>query len=107
MNARYFTRYCGRGPYDEIWLRPQRRRELRRHAAPHARCACGSLVVLGTATGQVLAHFERELGVRAHGCEISALGARAHSRAPPRGASSARDLRRYLPRLVRAGGAST
>jgi len=101
VNARYFTRYCGRGPYDEIWLEHSGAANcvatLRR-----MRTRVGSLVVLGTATGQVLAHFEKELGVRAHGCEISAW---AHARIPARHRSRVEraDLRRYLPRLARAG----
>ena len=101
MNARYFRRYCGRGPYDEIWLEHSGAANcvatLRR-----MRARVVSLLVLGTATGQVLAHFENELGVRAHGCEISAW---AHARIPARHRRRVEraDLRRYLPRLARAG----
>jgi hypothetical protein len=100
MNARYFTSYCGRGPYEEIWLDHSGAANcvatLRR-----MRARVGSLLVLGTATGQVLAHFERELGVRPHGCEISAW---AHARIPARHRSRVEraDLRRFVPRLARA-----
>jgi len=101
VNAHYFRDYCGRGPYEEIWLDHSGAENcvatLRRMRVPVA-----SLVVLGTATGQVLDHFARELGVRAHGCEISAW---AHARIPARHRRRVEraDMRRYLPRLARAG----
>ena len=101
MNARYFRRYCGRAPYEEIWLDHSGAGNcvatLRRMRVPVT-----SLAVLGAATGQVLAHFEAELGVRAHGCEISAW---AHARIPARDRRRVEraDLRHYLPRLARAG----
>ncbi len=101
VNADYFTRYCGRGPYEAIWLDHSGAANcvatLRRMRVP-----VGSLVVLGTATGQVLDHFQRELGVRARGCEISRW---AHARIPARHRRRVEraDLRRYLPRLVREG----
>lgn len=101
MNASYFESYCGRGPYDAIWHEHSGAvncvATLRR-----MRARVGSLLVLGTATGQVLTHFEDELGVRPHGCEISAW---AHARIPARQRRRVEraDLRRYLPRLARAG----
>ena len=101
MNARYFQRYCGRGPYGEVWLDHSGAANcvasLRRMRVP-----VGSLLVLGTATGEVLDHFARELGVWAHGCELSTW---AHARIPGRHRRRVEraDLRRYLPRLARAG----
>lgn len=101
MNREYFTRYCGRAPYGEIWLDHSGARNcvdtLRRTRTP-----VGSLLVLGAATGEVLGHFERELGVRAHGCEISAW---AHARIPARHRVRVErgDMRRYVPRLAREG----
>ena len=100
MEREYFTRYCGRAPYDEIWLEHSGAENcvatLRRLRAP-----IGSLLVLGTATGQVLTHFEQAFGVRPHGCEISAW---AHARIPARQRRRVEraDMRRYLPRLARA-----
>ena len=100
MNRSYFADYCGRGDYAEVYrdhsgvancianLRRQRAR-------------VGSLLVLGTATGEVLRDFERALGVRAHGCELSRW---AHARIPARfrGRIRRADLRRHVPELARA-----
>ncbi len=99
MNREYFTSYCGRAPYEQIWLEHSGAENcvatLRRMRAP-----VGSLLVLGAATGQVLTHLERAFGVRAHGCEISAW---AHARIPlrQRRRIERSDLRHYLPRLAR------
>jgi hypothetical protein len=101
VNREYFTNYCGRAPYGEIWLEHSGAANcvatLRRMRAP-----VGSLLVLGAATGQVLTHFARAFGVRPHGCEISAW---AHARIPARDRRRIEraDLRRYVPRLARAG----
>lgn len=101
VNAEYFERYCGRAPYAEIWLDHSGAANcvatLRRTRTPVT-----SLLVLGAATGEVLAYFEAELGVRAHGCEISAW-AQARIPARRRRRVERADLRRYLPRLARAG----
>ena len=101
MDREYFEDYCGRGPYAEIW----------RDHSGIANCLAGlarervrprSLVVLGTATGEVLRAFEDALGVRVFGCERSAW---AHARIPARFRRRVRraDLRAYLPALARAG----
>jgi len=101
VDRAYFTSYCGRAPYADIWLEHSGAENcvdtLRR-----ARVPVGSLLVLGAATGEVLLHFERELGVRAHGCEISAW---AHARIPVRQRRrvARADMRRYVPRLAREG----
>jgi len=101
VNRRYFLDYCGRGAYGEIWrdhsgtancIANLRRRGVR----------VASLLVLGTATGEVLREFERAFGVRPHGCELSRW---AHARIPARFRGRVRraDLRRHVPALVRAG----
>lgn len=101
MNREYFTRYCGRAPYEQIWLEHSGAANcvatLRRMRAP-----IGSALVLGAATGQILAHFEGAFGVRPHGCEVSSW---AHARIPARHRRNVEraDLRHYLPRLERAG----
>ena len=60
-----------------------------------------SLLVLGTATGEVLGDFERAFRVRAFGCEVSRW---AHARIPAHFRRRIRraDLRRYVPELARA-----
>ena len=99
MEREYFTRYCGRAPYDEIWLEHSGAANcvatLRRMRAP-----VDSLLVLGAATGPVLTHFERAFRVRPYGCEISAW---AHARIPERHRRRVlrADLRHYVPRLAR------
>lgn len=100
VDAAYFERYCGRGPYARIY---------REHSGignciatlRRERIAVGSLLVLGAATGEVLADFEHAFGVRPFGCELSSW---AHARIPARFRRRIRraDLRRYLPGLVRA-----
>jgi len=101
VDAAYFERYCGRAPYARIY---------REHSGignclatlRRERIAVRSLLVLGAATGEVLADFEAALGVRPFGCELSAW---AHARIPWRFRRRIRraDLRRHLPALVRAG----
>jgi hypothetical protein len=101
VDASYFERYCGRAPYARIY---------REHsgianciaALQRERIAVRSLLVLGTATGEVLADFEDAFGVRPFGCELSSW---AHARIPARFRCRIRraDLRRYLPELERAG----
>ncbi len=101
MKRSYFTEYCGRGPYGQIYRDHSGAANcianLRRQ-----RARVGSLLVLGAATGEVLRDFERALGVRAHGCEVSRW---AHARIPGRfrGRIRRADLRRHVPELVRAG----
>lgn len=101
MDREYFTRYCGRAPYGEIWLEHSGADNclgsLRR-----MRIRAASILVLGAATGEVLTHFEEALGVRAHGCEISAW---AHARIPARQRRrvARADMRRFVPRLAREG----
>lgn len=99
MDREYFTRYCGRAPYGEIWLEHSGAenclatlRRMRTHV--------DSLLVLGAATGEVLTHFEKELGVRSHGCEISRW---AHARIPvgQRRQIACADMRHFVPRLAR------
>lgn len=101
MNREYFQRYCGRGRYADLWLEHSGAANcvatLRRTREP-----VGSVVVLGTATGEVLAYLERALGARAVGCELSRW---AHARIPPRyhRRVARADLRRFVPRLARSG----
>jgi SAM-dependent methyltransferase len=101
VNREYFQRYCQRGPYAELWLDHSGAANcvatLRRTGEP-----VRSLVVLGAATGQVLGYFERALGARVSGCEISRW---AHARIPARQRRrvARADLRRFVPRLAREG----
>jgi hypothetical protein len=101
VNREYFQRYCERGPYADLWLEHSGAANcvatLRRTREP-----VGSLVVLGTATGQVLGYLQQSLGARVSGCEISRW---AHARIPGRHRRrvARADLRRFVPRLVREG----
>jgi len=97
----YFESYCGRGPYAEIYRDHSGIGNciatLRRMRAP-----VRSVLVLGAATGEVLADFERAFRVRPFGCELSRF---AHARIPARFRRRVRraDLRRFVPELARAG----
>ncbi len=101
MNRAYFENYCGYGPYDENYLFHSGIEHcvsiLRRYRVP-----VNSVLVLGAATGKVLAHFEDAFRVRPHGCELSRW---AHGRIPARYRSRIRcsDMRHYLPQLLRRG----
>lgn len=100
MERAYFLDYCGRGPYAELY---------REHSGVanciatlrRTRTRVRSLLVLGAATGEVLADFEASLHVRAHGCELSRW---AHARIPARYRRriARGDLRAYVPALARA-----
>jgi hypothetical protein len=99
VDREYFTNYCGRAPYSEIWLEHSGAENCLATIA-RTRARVRSVLVLGAATGEVLEHFESALGVRSHGCEISHW---AHARIPARHrARVARaDMRRFVPRLAR------
>jgi hypothetical protein len=58
------------------------------------------VLVLGAATGRVLAHFDEAWGIRPHGCEISRW-ARARIPARYRARIEARDMRLYVRDLLR------
>jgi hypothetical protein len=101
MDRAYFTRYCGHRPYDEIYL----------HHSGIEHCIetverfgidVHSVLVLGSATGRVLEHFEQGWGVKPWGCEISRW---AHARTPARFRRRIRraDMRDYVPELRRRG----
>jgi hypothetical protein len=101
VNREYFERYCGAGTYDEEYLHYTRVGHcvsiVDRFGIP-----VDSVLVLGTATGQVLRHFEEAWQVRPWGCEISQW---AHARVPARYRRRVRraDMRDYVPELLRAG----
>ena len=100
MDRAYFERYCQRGPYAEIW-RDHSGIENCLGSLRRMRLRPSSVLVLGTATGEVLAEFERICHVRPYGCELSPW---AHARIPVRLRRRVRraDLRRYVPDLVRS-----
>ncbi len=98
MNKAYFANYCGYGPYAEHYLYHSgivhciqivERLELQ----------VSSVFVLGTATGEVLKHFEEEWGIRPSGCEVSRW---AYNRIPIRYRKRVclADMRRLVPKLV-------
>jgi len=96
----YFTNYCGAGSYDENYMMYS--------GVDHCveivdrfKLDVESIVVLGAATGRVLRDLDRAWGVRPEGCEISRW---AHARIPVRYRSriACSDMRRYVPRLLRA-----
>ena len=99
MDREYFERYCGAGTYDEEYLyysRVEHCVSIVDRFGIHVE----SVLVLGTATGQVLRHFEDAWGVRPWGCEISRW---AWNRIPGRYRRRVQcaDMRRYLPELLR------
>jgi hypothetical protein len=100
VNKAYFKSYCGYGPYDENYLSHSGIEHcvsiLRRY-----RIRVDSVLVLGAATGKVLAHFDDAFGVRPYGCE---LGRWAHRHIPARYRDRVQctDMRRYVPRLVQS-----
>lgn len=101
MDRAYFERYCGAGRYDEEYEHYTRVDHcisiVDRFGIP-----VREVLVLGTATGQVLRHFEDAWGVRPWGCEISRW---AHARIPPayRRRVQRADMRRYVPELLARG----
>jgi hypothetical protein len=94
IDAAYFRDYCGRGPYDENYLYHSRVDHCIA-IADRLGIEVRSVLVLGAATGRVLAHFEEAWGVRPHGCEVSAW---AHARIPARYRKRIErsDMRRYV-----------
>jgi len=99
----YFRRYAGRrGSYAKLWREHSPVDmcvdQFRHPAAPRLRNIC----VLGTATGQVLREFDRGLGIRPHGCEISRW---AFERIPKAYRSRIRceDMREYLEKAEARG----
>lgn len=101
MNVPYFTNYCGTGHYDDNYLDYSGIRHCI-EIIDRFKLKIESVVVLGTATGRVLQHFDDAWGIRPEGCEINRW---AHRRIPDRyrSAIACTDLRRYVPRLLRAG----
>ena len=101
MDEAYFRDYCGYGDYDSQYLFHsgiQHCMEVIDRYALDVR----SVLVLGAATGQVLGHFEAELDLVPHGCELSEW---AHARIPERYRPSiARaDMREYVPQQLELG----
>jgi len=101
MNRAYFEDYCGHGRYEGHYLDLSRVEHCIEIVGRFG-IQVNSVLVLGTATGQVLRHFEEAWGVRPYGCEISRW---AHTRITPRYRRHIRcaDMRRYVPTLVREG----
>lgn len=99
MRRDYFTDYCGSGPYDESYLSYSRVEECIA-VVERLGIEVHSVVVLGAATGKVLAHFDRAWGLRPWGCEISRW---AHARIPARYRPRVKcaDMRRYVRQCVR------
>ena len=99
MNKAYFTDYCGDGPYDENYLFYSRVEHCV-SIVERFGIDVHSVLVLGAATGKVLAHFDEAWRVRAHGCEISRW---AHARIPARYRRRIQraDMCRYVPAFVR------
>ena len=101
MDREYFERYCGHGSYDDNYLHYSGIEHCV-EICDHFELDVRSVLVLGTATGRVLEHFDEAWDVRPTGCEISRW---AHARIPSRYRRKIRraDMRRYLPELVAAG----
>ncbi len=98
MNEAYFANYCGHGAYRDNYLFHSGIEHCL-SIFRRLRVKVDSVLVLGAATGEVLAHFDSAWKVRPHGCEISAW---AHAAIPGRYRRRIRcaDLRDYLPELV-------
>jgi hypothetical protein len=100
IDAAYFRDYCGHGPYDESYLyysRVDHCIEIVDRLGIEVR----NVLVLGAATGRVLAHFDEAWGIRPHGCELSAW---AHARIPARYRRyiERADMRRYVRDRIRS-----
>lgn len=100
MKKAYFEAYCGEGSYDEEYLHYSRVWHCI-DIVDRMGITVRSALVLGAATGRVLEDIDRAWGVRAWGCEVSRW---AHERIPGRYRRriARADMRRYVPRLVRA-----
>ena len=101
LDRAYIERNCGHQSNDETYLSHS--------GIEHCIEICDrfeldvrSVLVLGTATGRVLEHFDEAWEVRPDGCEISRW---AHNRIPVRYRRKIRraDMRRYVPELLAAG----
>lgn len=101
MDRAYFTRYCGHRPYDETYL-AHSGIEHCIEISDRFDIRVRSVLVLGSATGRVLEHFEQSWGVKPWGCEISRW---AHARTPARFRRriARADMRDYVPELLRRG----
>ena len=99
VDKAYFTDYCGYGSYDENYLFHSGVEHCI-SIVDHFGMRVRSVLVLGTATGKVLTHFDEAWGTRPWGCEISRW---AHARIAARYRRRVRraDMRRYVPELVR------
>lgn len=97
----YFANYCGDGPYDRNYVYYSGVDHCI-SIAERFEIEARRVLVLGTATGRVLEHFDAAWGVRPWGCELSRW---AHGRIPRRyrGRIRRADMRDYVPSLVRAG----
>jgi len=97
----YFENYCQAGAYASNYLLYSGIEHCI-YIVDHLGLRVDSVVVLGTATGEVLRHFERAWGIRPRGCEISRW---AHRRIPPqnRAQVACADMRRYVPALLARG----
>ena len=98
MDRAYFEDYCGHGRYEEQYLFHSRVEHCI-EIVERFGIQVDSVLVLGTATGKVLRHFEQAWGVRPYGCEISRW---AHAHIEPRYRRRIRcaDMRRYAPDLA-------
>jgi hypothetical protein len=97
----YFENYCGEGSYEEQYLAYSRVDHCI-SIVERLGIEVESVLVLGTATGLVLRHFDAAWGVRPWGCEISRW---AHARVPARYRRRIRcaDMRNHVPELLQRG----
>jgi hypothetical protein len=97
----YFENYCQAGSYAQNYLFYSGIEHCI-HIVDQLGLRIDSVMVLGTATGEVLRDFERAWGLRPSGCEISRW---AHRRIPPelRRSIACADMRRYVPECSARG----
>jgi hypothetical protein len=97
----YFENYCQAGSYASNYLFYSGIEHCI-YIVDQLGLRVDSVMVLGTATGEVLPHFERAWGVRPVGCEISHW---AHRRIPAhfRKGIARADMRDYVPRCAARG----
>ena len=103
IDEQYFRNYAGSGEsYQRAWRDHSFAEEciaqFKAPGAPRIRKVC----VLGAATGLILKDFDRHLGVRAAGCEISKW---AHSKIPQpyRRRIRCQDMRDYVAGCIERG----
>lgn len=101
IDQEYFKNYAGSGKhYNTVWSQHSYAAEFiqlvkKQRKDPKAQIKIKKIIVLGTATGKILAKIDKDLGIKASGCEINSW---AHSQipAPYKRKIKCQDMRLYI-----------